>query len=456
MASGEKCVMLRFIVKGMDVNETIVAISTAPGRGGIGVVRLSGREAVRIANSFVRLRGELEAGRARFGEVVDETGGRLDECVVTYFAGPRSYTGGDVVEVAGHGSPVVLGWMVERCLAAGARLARPGEFTERAFLSGRMDLTQAEAVRDLIEASTLHQVRVAAEQMGGGLAKRVRPVKARLLELVAELEAGIDFAEDDVDVMASPQILSKLWEVRGELEALAESFAYGRLVREGFVMAIVGAPNAGKSSLFNRFVERERAIVTAEAGTTRDLVTERISVGGIPVEVVDTAGLRVGAGVGEAEKLGMAKSREAMAEADVVLLVRDATVEQTDEFEVDARTIVVLNKVDLIGGTGGEGVRVSALTGAGIEELRGEILKKLHAEGRGAENGMLTNLRQRGAVEMALAGVEAAEVAVKEGVPHEMVLLDVYAGLRGLDALTGETTADDVLGLIFSTFCIGK
>ena len=435
-------------------DDTIVAISTAPGRGGIGVVRLSGSDSVRIAAGFVRLRGEMEAGRARFGEVIGERGERLDECVVTYFAGPRSYTGGDVVEVAGHGSPVVLGWMVEQCMRAGARLARPGEFTERAFLSGRMDLTQAEAVRDLIEANTLHQVRVAAEQMGGGLAKRVRPVKARLLELVAGLEAGIDFAEDDIDVMGSPQILGKLWMVRQALEELAGSFEYGRLVREGFVMAIVGAPNAGKSSLFNRLVERERAIVTAEAGTTRDLVVERIAVGGIPVEVVDTAGLRDDAS-GEAEMLGMAKSREAMAEADVVLLVRDATVER-EEFEVDARTIVVLNKVDLIGVTGGEGVRVSALTGFGIEELRAEILKKLNAEGRGAESGMLTNLRQRGAVEMALAGVEAAEVAVKEGVPHEMVLLDVYAGLRGLDALTGETTADDVLGLIFSTFCIGK
>ena len=440
-------------------DDTIVAISTAPGRGGIGVVRLSGADAVRIASGLVRLRGEMEAGRARFGEVVDDAGGRLDECVVTFFAGPRSYTGEDLVEVAAHGSPVVLQWMVERCMAAGARLARPGEFTERAFLSGRMDLTQAEAVRDLIEANTLHQARVAAEQMGGGLAKRVHPIKKKLVDLVAGLEAGIDFAEDDIDVMPSQEIVARLGEVRAELQKLAESFAYGRLVREGFVMAIVGAPNAGKSSLFNKLVERERAIVTAEAGTTRDLVVERISVGGIPVEVVDTAGLRDAASVGEAEMLGMAKSREAMAEADVVLLVRDASLNDVAAGEDDPRTIVVLNKIDLVGGNAGVGdgvLRVSALTGAGVEALRNAVLAKLHAEGRGAESGMLTNLRQRESVLAAIAGVEAAEAAVGAGLPHEMLLLDVYAGLRGLDALTGETTADDVLGLIFSSFCIGK
>ena len=305
--------------------ETIVAISTPAGRGGIGVVRLSGPRAREIVAPLLRLRHPLAAGRARFGEVIDlATGAVLDQAVVTFFAAPNSYTGEDVVEIAAHGSPVLLEYLVRQCCAGGARLAEPGEFTQRAFLAGRIDLTQAEAVNDLIASSTLQQARVAARQMGGSLARVVAPVKAELVDLIAEMEAGIDFAEDDIDVMAAERIAEKIAEVRAPLVALERSFAYGRVVREGFRLAIVGRPNAGKSSLFNRLVERERAIVTAAPGTTRDTVTERVSMEGIPVELIDTAGLREGAD--EAERLGVARSREAMAEADVVLLVVDATV----------------------------------------------------------------------------------------------------------------------------------
>ena len=246
----------------------------------------------------------------------------LDECVVTYFAAPNSYTGEDVVEIAAHGSPVLLDYIVRQCLVGGARLAEPGEFTQRAFMAGRIDLTQAEAVGDLIESSTLEQARVAARQMGGALARAVAPAKAELVGLIAAMEAGIDFAEDDIDVMAGASIVAKIGEIRGPLDALERSFAVGRVVREGFKLAIVGRPNAGKSSLFNRLVERERAIVTAAPGTTRDLVTETVAIEGIPVELIDTAGLRDAAD--EAERMGIAKSREAMAEADVVLLVVDA------------------------------------------------------------------------------------------------------------------------------------
>ena len=243
--------------------------------------------------------------------------------VVTFFAAPNSYTGEDVVEIAAHGSPVLLEVLVRQCCAGGARLAEPGEFTQRA-LAGRIDLTQAEAVNDLIGSVTLEQARVAARQMGGSLAKSVAPMKAELVGLIAEMEAGIDFAEDDIDVMAAERIAEKIAEVRAPLVALERSFAYGRVVREGFRLAIVGRPNAGKSSLFNRLVERERAIVTAAPGTTRDTVSERVSMEGIPVELIDTAGLREG--TDEAERLGIARLREAMAEADVVLLVVDATV----------------------------------------------------------------------------------------------------------------------------------
>ena len=220
---------------------------------------------------------------------------RIDEALVTFFAAPNSYTGEDLVEIAAHGSPVVLELLLRRALELGARLAEPGEFTQRAFLSGRLDLTQAEAVRDLIEAQTLTQARLAASQMGGALSRRVAPVKQSLVELIALLEAGIDFAEDDVDVTPQAEIARRIDELTPPLTALEASFARGRIVHDGLTLAIVGRPNAGKSSLFNRLVERDRAIVTATPGTTRDTVTERISLDGIPLELVDTAGLREGA-----------------------------------------------------------------------------------------------------------------------------------------------------------------
>jgi tRNA modification GTPase len=307
--------------------------------------------------------------------------------------------------------------------------------------------------------------------MGGALARQVAPVKAELVALIATLEAGIDFAEDDIDVMPAGQIVAKIVAVREPLETLERSFAYGRVVRDGFRLAIVGRPNAGKSSLFNRLVERERAIVTATPGTTRDLVTERVAIDGIPVDLVDTAGLREAHD--EAERLGIAKSHEAMAEADVVLLVVDSAVGLSTEdravLEAGERrdVIVAMNKSDLVAHESdssqntaeGENVFVqtSALTGEGIAELRGAIVRAVAGERGGLrESGMLTNVRQHQAVEQALRGVDSARVAVGANIPHEMVLLDLYEALRGLDALTGTTTTEDVLRLIFSTFCIGK
>jgi tRNA modification GTPase len=450
--------------------DTIVAISTPVGRGGIGVVRVSGPRAREVVAPMLRLRHELAAGRARFGEVLDrETSAVLDECVVTYFAGPHSYTGEDVVEIAMHGAPVLLEYVVRQCCVGGGRLAEAGEFTQRAFLAGRIDLTQAEAVGDLIESSTLEQARVAARQLGGSLAGVVRPVKEALVGLIATMEAGIDFAEDDIDVMAAEAIRAKISEVHGPLVELERSFAYGRVVREGFTLAIVGRPNAGKSSLFNRLVERERAIVTATPGTTRDLVTERVAIDGIPVELVDTAGLREG--VDEAERMGIAKSREAMADADVVLLVVDATggLSEEDRAVMERGGVLVAwNKSDLVRhgtevreqGTGNEepvAVWTSAVTGSGVAELRKAIVAAVAGDSGGVrEAGMLTNLRQHHAVERAIAGLDAARAAVDAAIPHEMVLLDLYEALRGLDALTGVTTTEDVLRLIFSTFCIGK
>jgi len=450
-----------------ELRDTIVAISTPAGRGGIGVVRLSGPAARAVAEPMLRLRHELAPGRARFGELLDLADHRvLDEVVATFFAAPNSYTGEDVVEIAMHGSPVLLEHAVRACCAAGARLAEPGEFTQRAFLSGRLDLTQAEAVGDLIESSTLEQARLAARQMGGALARQVAPVKTELVALIATLEAGIDFAEDDIDVMPAATIAARIAEVRAPLEELERSFAVGRIVRDGFRLAIVGRPNAGKSSLFNRLVERDRAIVTATPGTTRDLVTERVAIDGIPVELVDTAGLREAGD--EAERIGIAKSREAMAEADLVLLVLDSTAAPSAEdtavvaAAAGRELIVAANKSDLVPAASPSPLRAptistSAVTGQGIAELRAAIVQAVAGESRGLrEFAMLTNVRQHQAVQQALRGLEAASAAVASSIPHEMLLLDLYEALRGLDALTGVTTTEDVLRLIFSTFCIGK
>src|SRR5580698_1847394 len=334
--------------------DTIVAISTPPGRGGIGIVRLSGPQSIAIAEQLVNLHHPLEHARVRLADVLDSSdpdAARIDEAVVTFFAAPNSYTSDDLVEIAAHGSPVVLDLLLRRALDLDARLAEPGEFTQRAFLSGRLDLTQAEAVRDLIEAQTLAQVRQAASQMGGALSRRVQPLKQSLVELIALLEAGIDFAEDDVEVTAQTEIARRIDELVPPLAALEASFARGRVVHDGLNLAIVGRPNAGKSSLFNRLVERDRAIVTATPGTTRDLVTERISLDGIPLELVDTAGLREA--FEEVEQLGIARSREALADASLVLIVLDATQPLNSEERallaaIEGRpAVVVINKCDL-------------------------------------------------------------------------------------------------------------
>jgi tRNA modification GTPase len=452
-------------------NETIVAISTPPGRGGIGIVRLSGPRALEIATPLLKLSGALEHARARFAEIIDpETKTKLDEAVVTYFSNPNSYTGENIIEIAAHGSPIILDLLVRRSLVNGARLANPGEFTERAFLSGRIDLTQAEAVRDLIESQTLYQARVAAQQMGGALSRRVKPIKQNLVELIAVLEAGIDFAEDDIDVAPGNEITARIATVAVPLTELARSFEHGRIVHSGLALAIVGRPNVGKSSLFNRLVERERAIVTAMPGTTRDLVTERVAIGGIPIELVDTAGLREA--TDEAESIGIQKSREALADADLVLVILDASVPlREDEADLiaslaDRRALIVGNKSDLnlqstelqIPESAGaiKQIQTSALTGRGLDELRAAILELIRDSGSGSEDGMLTSTRHHQAVSGALEGLAAAQRAVIEKIPHEMLLLDLYTTLRQLDSLTGETTPDDILNLIFSTFCIGK
>ncbi|HXH49707.1 MAG TPA: tRNA uridine-5-carboxymethylaminomethyl(34) synthesis GTPase MnmE [Terriglobia bacterium] len=466
----------------MTKEDTIVAIATPPGRGGIGVVRLSGEQSIEVASQLVRpAKVPPEVQRSTLGKFMDpQTGKVLDEVVLTFYKKPHSYTGEDVVEISCHGSPIILLYLVECCLERGARAAEPGEFAMRAFLNGRIDLTQAEAIRDLIESRTIFQARVAATQLGGSLSARLKPHKQSLLDLIARLEAGIDFADDDVEVMDWKNLLNDLDDVKSDVEKMIQGYAYGRIVREGLSLSVVGRPNVGKSSLFNRLLNMERAIVTEIPGTTRDLVTESASIGGIPVNLVDTAGIR--ATVDTVEKIGVERTHQAMADSDLRLLVVDTSQDWTEEdSELLRKTcrmgcmLVVANKSALPIRTSTTAIEqailaeddeapgtveivvTSALTGQGIDELRDKILQAAGAaDNPGSEGELVTNLRHQQLLQESLQGLERCRKAAAGRMHHEMLLLDLYDALRPLDTITGATDVEDILGIIFSQFCIGK
>jgi tRNA modification GTPase len=449
----------------MDPRDTIVAISTPAGHGGIGVVRLSGDRSRDIAAEILKFSHAPRwvSWTNQLAELMDRSGAVVDQVVVAFFENPRSYTSEDVVEISCHGAPVVLALCVEESVRHGARLAEPGEFTLRAYLNGRLDLPRAEAVRDLIDATTLYQARVAARQMEGSVSRRIGPIKEQLLQLIALLEAGIDFAEDDISVASADEILRRLSVIETALTGLVSSFAAGKLVYEGFTLAIAGRPNVGKSSLFNRLLEQDRAIVTEIPGTTRDTVSETASFEGIPVKLVDTAGIREGKD--PVERLGIERSYQAMADADLTLLVFDLSAEMDDEDQAlrerlaARKPLMIGNKCDLERQfTGVAGLLpVSALTGEGIPDVRRAILRRLAPDGLAApDSGAITNIRHEGLLRESLSALENGRRAIGFGLPHEMLLLDFYAALRPIDAVTGATTADDILNRIFSTFCIGK
>ncbi len=450
----------------MNLTDTIVAIATPAGRGGLGVIRLSGNQAREVAARMLRFSGvaEWRPWSCQLADLLDAEGQVVDQVVAAFFARPRSYTAEDLVEISCHGSPVVLRHAVALAIDAGARMAEPGEFTLRAFLNGRIDLPRAEAVRDLVESTTLYQARVAAQQADGSVSRRIAPLKEQLLELIAMLEAGIDFAEDDVSVAPVAEIQRRLAPIMEGVSRLAGSFAFGALVRTGLTLAIVGRPNVGKSSLFNRLLEQDRAIVTSIPGTTRDVVSEVAAIHGIPVKLFDTAGIREGLDL--VESLGIERSFQTMADADLTLVVVDLSAPAEDQDrELMARAgrqgrwILVGNKCDLPrrADLNGRVQPVSALTGEGIEALREAVFRSVApAENAEIEAGFITSLRHERLLRESLNYLEKTRAAAAQAIPHEMLLLDLYAALRPIDAITGATTADDILNRIFATFCIGK
>jgi tRNA modification GTPase len=456
-------------------DDTIAAVATPPGEGGIGVVRVSGRDALPILERlFVPARrGVWRPFRMRFGRVVANTGAAVDEALAVYMRAPHSFTAEDVAEISCHGGPLVLSRVLALALGHGARQAEPGEFTMRAFLNGRIDLTQAEATLDVIQARTATALALAQAQLGGWLASELRRVRELLLGPLAYVTALVDFPEDEVE---SQEIDAPLVEGLQALERLLATADQGMVYRQGARAALVGRPNAGKSSLLNMLLRADRAIVTPIPGTTRDTLEETANLRGIPVVLVDTAGIAETAD--PVERLGVARSRAALAAADLALLVIDASAPPSEEDAAIAAlvegkpTIVVMNKIDLVTGEGGwrmgDGtpnphppspfvvVETSALTGAGLDELAGAIEQLLLGGAVPAGERMISNPRHRDALSRAVASLRDAIDSHARGVPPDLLAVDLTAALGAIGEVTGETVGDDLLAAIFSRFCIGK
>jgi len=448
------------------LDETVVAISTPSGRSALGMVRVTGPQATRLVESLFRSTQPLEHRRACVGLWLDPNGCPVDEVVVTMWHAPHSYTGEDLVEVSAHGNPFILNRIVSSVVEVGGRRAMPGEFTLRAVANGKMDLVQAEAVRDFIEAQTTQQAKIAFRQIEGSASKRLSPLKDALANIIARLEAGIDFAEDDVEI-PHPAKISREIETLGQmLQTVKQTFGYGQMLFQGLRVTILGKPNVGKSSLFNRLLESERAIVTEIPGTTRDVVTETLTVEGVPLRLADTAGLRET--VDPVESIGVSKSMEVLAEADLTLVVLDGSRPMdADDVKVLQKTaslprFVVINKCDLptalecdLNGT--KPLPVSAITGTGLAELRIAIRDFVGTrQPPCSEDFVVTNSRQYDAIGHAADCLMSAGQAISYGAPQEIVLLDLYAALSALSEMTGEVVTDDILDRIFSTFCVGK
>lgn len=444
-------------------DETIVAVSTPRGRSGVGIIRLSGPSAIEILKQLFLSSDPIADRRARYGILCSPGGERIDRVVATAYLSPNSYTGEDVVEISAHGNPFVLDRIVALILDAGAQRATPGEFTLRAVSAGKMDLSQAEAVRDFVDAQTQAQARTAMYQLEGALAKKVRPQKEILLDIVAELEAGIDFAEDDVKIPSGQEAVKKLKPVIAELSTLEDSFRYGRLLAEGLSLVIIGKPNVGKSSIFNSLMGSDRAIVTELPGTTRDVLTETIELGGVPIRFADTAGIRDA--TDKIESIGVNRTLEKLTEADLILAVFDSSRPLDDDDEKilnrlqELPHLIVINKQDLPpcwdSVDGRKAIRVSAKKGNGIEDLRSAIRGYIE-DGEQNEGFVVTSSRQKESLSRSLESLACVVAAFADDVPHEMVLLDMYAAIDALGQLTGEVATEDILERIFSTFCIGK
>jgi tRNA modification GTPase len=446
---------------------TIAALSTPRGRGALAVIRLSGPNAIAIAKTLGDF-DDVEPRQARLTKLTRPADQQmLDQVVLTCFPAPHSLTGEDVVEISCHGSPAIVRSIIEATLELGAVLAGPGEFTLRALSNGKINLAQAEAIRDLIAAQTDAAVKQASRQLNGELSNALGPFKEKLVEVIVLLESALEFVEEDIPAPRVNEIDRDLATVSAGIEKLSHSYSAGRLLQEGVRVTITGRPNVGKSSLFNSLIERERAIVTDVPGTTRDTLSEAIDLEGIPVILTDTAGLRETTdGI---ETLGIERTRRAMGDSDLVLVVLDGSTDlgPSDQELIaqteSARRLVVLNKSDLPSFKATlcclepvEAINVSARTGEGLASLRAAILASLNSNGREDGSLLITNARHHDLLCNTQREIEVARAALRDRHSEELVLVPLHNALRFLGQITGETTTEDILSEIFATFCIGK
>jgi tRNA modification GTPase len=444
-------------VAGPSHTDTIAAIATPVGEGAISVIRISGPEAVAIAARLFRGRQPWQPRRPELGAMYDGDS-KIDEVLLTHFPAPASYTGEDVIELSGHGGLLVTRRLLDLLLKSGARLAEPGEFTQRAFLNGKLDLTQAEAVMDLITAQTDLALRAAHEQLSGTLGRRIASLQERVLELLAHVEAYIDFPDEDIAPETGDALHARLNELRGDLDALLATAARGQILREGVRTVIYGAPNVGKSSLLNLLLGYDRAIVSPTPGTTRDSIEEVINLRGLPLRLVDTAGIRTAADA--VEQAGIERTQRELERAGLVLLVHDATQPPAGPSVASERAVEILNKTDLgehPAWTGVEAVRLSCRTGVGITALEDAIERQILG-GPAAQRdwSVAINARHQAHLRQALGFLQAAQEALSGGISAEFVAEELRAALNALGDIIGRLDTEDLLGRIFSTFCIGK
>ena len=449
--------------------ETIAAISTPPGVGGIGIIRISGDNALNVAKRIFKAKNksEIKPFTIRFGYVVDENQNALDQVLVSYFKSPKSYTGEDVIEINCHGGNVSTREILELVLKNGARLAEPGEFTKRAFLNGKLDLTQAEAVIELINSKSDKESKASYKQLEGLLGAKIKEIKQGIIDLLVDIEANIDYPEYDIEEVRRERIYNVLSTNVSKLETLEKSFESGKILRDGVSTVIIGKPNVGKSSLLNRLVKEDRAIVTEIAGTTRDTIEEYITIRGIPLKLVDTAGIHETDDI--VESIGVNKSKKAIDESELVLLMLDATRELSKEDEElleatkNKNRIILINKIDADKKINknmfksDKVIEMSTKTLAGIEELEETIEEMFNISELNIENEIvITNVRHKNLIHKAAEEIKNAIVSIKNGLPIDMLSIDLQEALQNLGEITGESISEEVVKGIFAKFCVGK
>ena len=456
---------------------TIAAISTAPAIGGIGIVRMSGEKCFDILEKiFVQKNPQkienIKGYTIKYGKIIDTSNNKvIDEVLVSYFKCPKSYTAENMCEINSHGGIIVLRKILEMCLINGAKLAEPGEFTKRAFLNGRIDLTQAEAIIDIINAKSSREAQESANQLEGFLSKKIHEIRKKIIDLMVDIEANIDYPEYDIEEVSNNSAREKLEEVENELVKLSKSFESGKILKEGIKIAIIGSPNAGKSSLLNAILKEERAIVTDIAGTTRDIIEEQVIIGGIPFKIIDTAGIRDAEN--KIEQIGIEKSKKAAKNSDVIIAVFDNSKElNSEDKEIlellkEKKSVIVLNKMDLIScdlknkkeikETNRPIVETAVKEEKGLDNLYKELIDMFNLNQINLDNELIiTNIRHQNLINKAIESTRMALNDLKMSMPIDIISINIKQILEYLGEITGDNVSEDIIKNIFSKFCLGK